>query len=47
MRTTGDHPNYSMAEIGQNTKKSPGDLLSQTPVEKPSANSSVKNTQMS
>ena len=26
MRTRGDHPNYCVTEIGQNTKKSPGDL---------------------
>ena len=25
-RTSGDHPSYSITEIGQNTKKSPGDL---------------------
>ena len=25
-RTSGDNPNYSMAKIGQNTEKSPGDL---------------------
>ena len=25
-RTSGDHPNYSIIEIGQNTEKSPGDL---------------------
>ena len=25
-RTSGDHPNYSIVEIGQNTKKSTGDL---------------------
>ncbi len=25
-RTSGDHPNYSVIKIGQNTKKSPGDL---------------------
>ena len=25
-RTTGDHPNYGIVEIGQNTEKSPGDL---------------------
>ena len=35
-RTNGDHPNYSIAEISQNTEKSPGDLrrlaLTQTPV---------------
>ena len=32
----GDHPNYSIVEIGQNTKKSPQDLwriaVTQTPV---------------
>ena len=27
-RTSGDHPNYCIIEIGQNTEKSPGDLLS-------------------
>ena len=26
-RTRGDPPNYSIVEIGQNTEKSPGDLL--------------------
>ena len=35
-RTSGDHPNYSIIENGQNTKKSPGDLMrlavTQTPV---------------
>ena len=25
-RTNGDHPNYSIVDIGQNTEKSPGDL---------------------
>ena len=25
-RTNGDHPNYSIIEIGQNAEKSPGDL---------------------
>ena len=25
-RTGGDHPKYSIIEIGQSTKKSPGDL---------------------
>ena len=25
-RTSGDHPNYSLTEIGQNIKKGPGDL---------------------
>ena len=35
--TSGDSPNYSIVEIGQNTVKSPGDLMrlavTQTPVE--------------
>ena len=34
--TSGDHPNYSIVENGQNTEKSPGDLrrlaVTQTPV---------------
>ncbi len=25
-RTSGDHPNYGIIDIGQNTEKSPGDL---------------------
>ena len=25
-RTSGDHPNYSIVEIGQNTKRIPADL---------------------
>ena len=25
-KTSGDHPNYSIIENGQNTEKSPGDL---------------------
>ena len=36
-RASGDHPNYSIAEISKNTKKNPGDLRTfadtQTPVE--------------
>ena len=36
-RTSGDHPNYSNVEIGQNHDKSPEDLrrlaVTQTPVE--------------
>ena len=36
-RTSGDHSNYSIVEIGQNTKMSPEDLrthvVPQTPVE--------------
>ena len=35
-RTSGDHSNYSIIEIGQNTKKSPGNLrklaVTRTPV---------------
>ena len=35
-RTSGDHPNYYIIEIGQNTEKNPGDLMrhavTQTPV---------------
>ena len=35
-RTNGDHPNYCIIEIGQNTGNSPGDLrrhlVVQTPV---------------
>ena len=34
-RKAGDHANYNIVEIGQNTKKSPGDLsrlVTQTPV---------------
>ena len=35
-RTSGNHPNYCLIEIGQNTEKSPGDLrrlaFTQTPV---------------
>ena len=27
-RTSGDHPDYSIIKISQNTEKSPGDLLS-------------------
>ena len=36
LETSGDHPNYSIIENGQNTEKSPGDLrklaVTQTPV---------------
>ena len=45
-RTSGDHPNYSIAEIGQNIEKSPGDLsltcCHLNSSEKPSANAAVK-----
>ena len=49
-RTNRDHPNYSIVEIGQNTKKSRGDLsrLADThSSSKPSANAGAKNTQIS
>ena len=36
-KNTGDHANYGIVEIGQNTERSPGDLrrlaATQTPVE--------------
>ena len=36
-RGSGDHPNYSIVHIGQNTKKGPGNLrklaITQTPME--------------
>ena len=47
-RTGRDYPNDSIAEDGQNTETSPGDLrrlaATQTPVKKPSANTDVKNS---
>ena len=46
-RTSGDHPNNSIIENGQNTKKSPGDsrrlAVTQIP-EKISVNTDVKNS---
>ena len=48
-RTSGNHLNYSIVEIDQNTKKSPGNLrglaVIQTFTGKPSANPDVKNSQ--
>ena len=50
---SGNHPNYSIIEIGPNTKKYPGDLsklaVTQNSSGKPSALSDVKknNSQMS
>ena len=48
-RTSGDHLDYSIVKIGQNTEKSPGDLrrfaVAQTPEEKKSANADMKNSQ--
>ena len=44
-----DHPNYSIVEIGQNTKKSLRDsrrLVTRTPVKKLLANANLKNSQM-
>ena len=49
-RTSGDYPNYSITEIGQNTEKSPGDLrrfaVTQDSNGKLLANAGVKNFQM-
>ena len=45
---SGDHPNYSIIDIGQNTDKTPGDFLSLSNAsEKPSANAGIKNFQKS
>ena len=50
-RTSGDHPNYSIVEIGQNTEEGPEDLrrlaVAQNPVGKKSAKVSARNSQMS
>ena len=50
-RTSGDHPNYSIVEIGQNTEKSPGDLrrlaVTQTRRGKPPVYAGRKNFQTS
>ena len=50
-RTSGDHPNYSIVEIGQNTKKSLGDFrrlpVTQTPEENHQIKLMWKNSQMS
>ena len=46
--TSGNHPNNSIIEDGENTAKSPGDLrrlaVTQIPVTKPSAYADVKNS---
>ena len=34
-RTSGDHQNYSIIEIGQNTEKSPGELKRLTVIQTP------------
>ena len=48
-RTSGEHPNYYITEIGENTEKSPGDLrrldVTRTLNERPSALADVKNSQ--
>ena len=44
-RTSGDHPNYSIIENGQNTEKSSGDLLSLKLQWKPSAKTDTKDSQ--
>ena len=45
-RRNGDHPNYRIIEIGQNTGKSPGDLrrlaVTRNSRERTSANADVK-----
>ena len=43
-RTSRDHPNYSIVEIGQNTEKSPEDLRRLLSL-KPTANTGVKNSE--
>ena len=49
-RMSGNYPNNSIDEIGQNTEKSPGDLrrlgVIRTPLEKQAANAGVKISQM-
>ena len=45
-RTSGDNPNYSIADISQNAEKSPGELRRHSDSsEKLSANADVKNSQ--
>ena len=48
-RKSGDHPNYSIIDNGQNTETSPGDLrrlaVTQNSSERPSVNADVKNSQ--
>ena len=34
-RKSGDHPNFSIIQIGQNTEKSPGDLIRLTVIQTP------------
>ena len=52
-RTNGDHPNYSIIKIGQNTEKSPGDChpnsskKKKKKKKKKSVNAMVKNSQKS
>ena len=47
---SGDHPNYCNVEIGQNTKKSPGDSRRLAVIldfsRKPPANADGQNSQM-
>ena len=48
-RTSGDHPNYGIVEIGQNTEKSPGDsrrlAVTQTPMKNQQVTLVGKNSQ--
>ena len=50
-RKSGDHTNYCLIKVGQNTEESPGDLrklvVTQNPVKKTSANIGVKNLKRS
>ena len=47
-RTSGDHPNYTIVEIGQNTKKNSGDLKRRAvPCGKPLSKPGMKNSQVS
>ena len=41
-RTSGDHPNYCIIEIGQNTEKSPGDLRRLTVIQAPLKDNQLK-----
>ena len=44
---SGEHPNDSIIEIGQNTEESPGNLRKLAVTQKLSANARVKNSQKS
>ena len=50
LRTSGDHPDYGIFKIGQNSEKNRGDLrklaVTQTQVKKPSDNAGMKKSQI-